>query len=70
MKTLKLAMIGYGNVGKAFAKMLKTRERYIADTYGVRPVIAAICTRSKGALLDSDGIETDLLEDKNFESKD
>ena len=64
MKKIKLAMIGYGNVGKAFGKMLKTRKQYIAETYDIEPVITAICTRRKGALLDSDGIDTDLLEDR------
>ncbi|MGC2873153.1 homoserine dehydrogenase [Ihubacter sp. mB4P-1] len=67
MKKIKLAMIGYGNVGKAFGKMLKTRKQYIAETYDIEPVITAICTRRKGALLDSDGIDTDLLEDRVFD---
>ena len=67
MKTIKLALIGYGNVGKAFAKMLRQRTDYICDHFNTEAVITAICTRSKGALIDGSGIDTENLDNQAFE---
>ncbi len=58
MKTMKLAMIGYGNVGRAFTKMLERRKMYLSEMYDTEILITAICTRSLGAILDPDGIRT------------
>lgn len=66
MKTVKMALIGYGNVGQGFARMLKRREDYIKDTYDCEVKITAICTRSKGALIDPNGIDTDNINDADF----
>lgn len=67
MKTIKLALIGYGNVGKAFAKMLRQRTDYICDHFNTEAVITAICTRSKGALIDGSGIDTENLDNQAFD---
>ena len=58
MKTMKLAMIGYGNVGRAFTKMLEKRKMYLSEKYDTEILVTAICTRSLGAVLDSNGIHT------------
>ena len=39
MDRIRIALIGYGNVGQAFARMLKRREGYIKETFGLEPVI-------------------------------
>lgn len=67
MKTMKLALIGYGHVGKAFAKMLRQRTDYICENFNTKVRITAICTRSKGALVDSGGIDTEDLDDQVFD---
>ena len=41
MDRIRIALIGYGNVGQAFARMLKRREDYIKETFGLEPVITA-----------------------------
>lgn len=66
MKTIDLAMIGYGNVGKAFVKMLKQKTQYIEENYHTEVRITAVCTRSKGALADPAGINMDDLENLVF----
>ena len=42
MDKIRIALIGYGNVGKAFADMLLRRADYIRDTFGTEPVITAM----------------------------
>ncbi len=62
MRTVRLALIGYGNVGKAFARMLQKRRGYIEENYDCHIEITAICTRSLGALVNPAGIDTENLE--------
>lgn len=74
MKTIRLAMIGYGNVGRAFVKMLERRREFLWESYNVDVIITAICTRSLGTVLNPDGINTTaeaLAEgDKNISAMD
>ncbi|MDO4869904.1 MAG: homoserine dehydrogenase [Bacillota bacterium] len=67
MKKIRIALIGYGNVGKAFAQMLLRKQEYINETYGCEAVISAICTRSKGAVMDPEGIDVRTLRDEDFD---
>lgn len=68
MDKIRIALIGYGNVGKAFADMLLRRADYIRDTFGTEPVITAICTASRGACIRPEGIDTKNLTDDMFDS--
>ena len=68
MKTVKMALIGYGNVGQGFARMLKRRSEYIKETYGCNVIITAICTHSKGAMIDESGIDTENLDYSDFKN--
>jgi len=56
MKELKLALLGFGNVGQAFAKMILDYEDRIAGRYGYKIKVTAITTGSKGNLYNADGI--------------
>ncbi len=56
MDKIRIALIGYGNVGQAFARMLMRKKSYIEETFGRTPVITSICTRSRGGLICPDGI--------------
>ena len=55
MDKIRIALIGYGNVGKAFAEMLLRREDYLRETFDTKAVITAICTATRGALIRPDG---------------
>ena len=67
MKTIRIALIGYGNVGQAFARMLKRREDYLKDTFDAKAIITGICTRSRGAVIRENGIDTETLTDDMFD---
>ena len=69
MNRVRIALIGYGNVGKAFAEMLLRREGYLRDTFDTEAVISAICTRRKGGCLRPDGIDTRSLTDDMFDKE-
>lgn len=58
MKTIRMGLIGYGNVGRAFARMLKRREDYIRGTFDAEVVITAI-SRSTGSCVASRGTGID-----------
>ena len=67
MKTVRIALIGYGNVGRAFAEMLLRKEAYIRETFDAKAIITAICTATRGGVVKPDGIDTTALADDMFE---
>lgn len=48
---LRLAIIGFGNVGQEFARLLLLKRAWLLRTKGLDVEVLAICTRSKGTLL-------------------
>ena len=60
MKQLKVAMLGYGIAGKAFAEILDQTHDRILEIKGVDVKIVAITTGHRGSLYCSDGL--DLVE--------
>ena len=67
MDRIRIALIGYGNVGQAFARMLLRKSEYIEETFGRKAVITSICTRKKGGVIDPEGIDTEHLTDDMFD---
>ena len=60
MQTKKLALLGFGNAGKAFAKLLMEKHEQIEEKYGYNVVVTAIATGTRGNLAASasaDGID-------------
>lgn len=57
MKTLKIAMFGFGNAGRAFAKLLIEKQHEIRISYGFDVEVAAITTLTKGNLIEDSGID-------------
>lgn len=53
----KLALLGFGNAGQAFAKMLLQKHEDIKQLYGYDVIVTAIATNSKGNLADASGID-------------
>ena len=56
-KIVKLALLGFGNAGKAFAKLLLDKQEEIRDSYGKTVKVTAISTNSRGCLIDNGGID-------------
>ena len=64
MRQLRLAILGFGNVGQAFAELIINNHQKILDTYETDVKVVAIATRSKGNLLDETGLNLEqTLED-------
>ena len=57
MKELKLALLGFGNAGQAFGRMLLEHEEEIMKTYDTKVMVTAIATGSRGNLVCSEGID-------------
>ncbi|HEY61646.1 MAG TPA: homoserine dehydrogenase, partial [Anaerolineae bacterium] len=52
MTHYNLVMIGFGNVGKAFAKLLLRKKDQIAEQYQITTSVTAIATANHGAAID------------------
>jgi homoserine dehydrogenase len=57
----KIALIGFGVVGQAFAQMIRDKHAELLEKYGLDIEIVAISGRSKGSIYDPDGLDLDLL---------
>jgi len=71
---IKIAILGFGNVGKAFAKLLIEKEEEIFDKFSLKVVVSAISTKSKGCLINENGIDLegalgDLEKFNHFDEK-
>ncbi|MBM4422744.1 MAG: homoserine dehydrogenase [Chloroflexi bacterium] len=53
---MKIALIGFGNVGRGFVDLLTTRREALAADDGFAPQVTAIIT-TRGAALDSEGVD-------------
>lgn len=57
MKTLDLALLGFGNAGQTFARLLLQKHDTIVTQYGVDVRVTAIATGSHGNWIAPDGID-------------
>jgi homoserine dehydrogenase len=57
MQTLKIAMLGFGNSGRALARILVDKQNEIIETMGYKIIVIAIATASRGNLIDIVGID-------------
>jgi len=57
IKKVRIAILGFGNVGKAFAKLLTEKQGEIFDKFNLKVDVAAISTKSKGCLVNENGID-------------
>lgn len=70
MKELKLCVIGFGNAGKEFCRLLLQKQAEIKEVYGCNVLITDIATRSKGTLSNNKGIDLQgTLEEVEAEGK-
>jgi homoserine dehydrogenase len=56
MKTYNLGFIGFGNVGKALARLLATKANDLREVYGIETRITGVASRSLGWLVNSAGL--------------
>jgi len=57
MKTISLAMVGFGNVGRAFARLLLKKTQCLEKDYDVNFRIAGIATYRHGMAVNPEGID-------------
>lgn len=57
MKELKLALMGFGNCGQAFCKMLLDKEEKIEREYDTSVKVVSINTKTKGNLYNENGLD-------------
>jgi len=53
----RLCLVGFGNVGRAFAQLLLKKEAELADRYGVSVSVTGIITGSHGAAINPEVID-------------
>ncbi len=56
MDRLRLALIGFGNVGQGFVQILNDRSEALAQQFGIRFPIVAVCDTIKGSVYNPDGL--------------
>ena len=54
---LTLGLIGFGNAGRAFVRLLLSKQREILRRYGLSLRLTGISTRFHGAAIDPDGLD-------------
>jgi len=59
MRHFKLAFLGFGNVGKALARLLLAKQKELAQTYQLTFSTTGIATSSHGTALNPDGLDLD-----------
>ena len=64
MKKLKLAILGYGNAGRAYGKLLTEKMPEIIKKYNTEVIVTAIATKTKGTLVCEAGIDLEKIEDE------
>ena len=58
MKTIKIALLGYGDAGRAFARLLmEKKNKAIEECFDTEVLITSISTKTKGAITDPAGID-------------
>ncbi len=63
-RTVRLGLVGFGNVGQGLAQILKeSRDEYI-EKFGLDLKITAVVDALKGSLYDPNGLDADQLLDK------
>lgn len=56
MRTITLCLIGFGNVGRAFARLLLRKEKTLAQEFDLHILVTGILTGRHGRAIDSGGI--------------
>ena len=67
MRQIALVMVGFGNVGQAFARLLLEKEQALAEKFDLNMIVTGIMTAHHGGAINSGGINlTRALETIGF----
>ncbi len=58
---LRLALVGFGNVGKAFARLLLRKQETLLQDYDLEIAVTGICTGKHGAAINPDGLDLNAV---------
>ena len=61
MRRIKLAFIGFGNVGKALARLFLDKREELIESYQISYSITGIATSKHGMAIDLDGMDLDQM---------
>ncbi len=53
----RLCLVGFGNVGKAFARLLLNKKEELASRYGISVSVTGIITGTHGQAINADGLD-------------
>lgn len=59
MTEISLALVGFGNVGRAFVRLLQTKQTFLEQTHNLRFKVTGIATGRHGMAVDPHGIDID-----------
>ncbi len=57
MNHYKLALLGFGNVGRAFARLLLRKEKDLKNRYGITFTVVGIATHKHGNVVNPSGVD-------------
>jgi len=58
---VRILLMGFGNVGRGFCRLLAEKSDYIERHWRLEPRIVGICTRTRGIAYDPSGIDLDRV---------
>ncbi|MGH9928079.1 MAG: homoserine dehydrogenase [Pyrinomonadaceae bacterium] len=61
MKQYKLCFVGFGNVGRALARLLAAKSAELREQYGIEFRVTGVASRRLGWLVNSDGFDMSTL---------
>ena len=56
MRQISIALMGFGNVGQAFASLLLKKQEVLKNDFNVEIIVTGIYTKNHGAAINSGGI--------------
>jgi homoserine dehydrogenase len=66
IRTYNLALVGFGNVGKEFVRLLVTKTPVLRDTYGIEWRLTGVASRRIGWIADPKGLDPAALLENRF----
>jgi homoserine dehydrogenase len=61
VKTYKLAIIGFGNVGQGLIEIISEKRSLLNEKFGIDLSIVAVCDLYKGSIANSAGLDSEVL---------
>lgn len=65
MKHYNVAFLGFGNVGKALARLLRAKAADLREHYGIECTVTGVATRRMGWLADKNGFDPQALSESS-----